>query len=149
LTFADGRRIAAVLTVETEAMHPDPPGRVHLGICAMAFVVGIALTVLAGSLPGLWGPIRIILGLAGAALVILAPLQALNVTTLRVGVSRDGGFTASAERPIGYTKTVTKGDSPIEGAISAEVALERLIPRWASQDSNLGPTNYEFAALTN
>jgi hypothetical protein len=107
-------------TVETEEVHPDPPGRMHLSICAIAGVTGIALIVLATVLGGLWGPIRLIFVLAGSVLVILAVLQALGVTKLRIGASSDGGIVASAERPIGYTKTITKSDSLVEGSIPAK-----------------------------
>lgn len=107
-------------TVETEEIHPDQPSRLHLGICAIAGIAGLALIVFAAVDGSLWGPIRLICVLAGAVLVILATLQALGVTKLRIGASGDGGITASAERPIGYTKTITKSDSLVEGSIPSK-----------------------------
>lgn len=107
--------------VETEEMHPDPPGHLQLAICAIAGLIGIALIVSGAVLGALWGPIRLVFVLAGVVLLVLAILQALSVTKLRIGASSDGGIAASAERTIGYTKTLTVSESLIAGSVPSKI----------------------------
>jgi hypothetical protein len=107
--------------VETEEMHPDPPGGLQLAVCAIAGVSGVALIVLGAVLGALWGPIRLVFVLAGVVLLLLAILQALGVTKLRIGASGDGGIAASAERTIGYTKTMTVSESLIAGSAPLKI----------------------------
>jgi hypothetical protein len=78
-------------------------------------VVGILLVAAAAIFSGLWGPLRIIFVVAGVVLVIAGFLLALGVTKLRIGASGDGGIEASAERPAGYTRTMTVSESLTEG----------------------------------
>jgi hypothetical protein len=98
-----------------EEMHPDPPGRAHRGICGAMILVGVALVVVAALSGGLWGPVRILFGVAGVVLVIAGFLLALGVTKLKIAASGDGGIEASADMPTGYTKTMTVSDSLVEG----------------------------------
>jgi hypothetical protein len=100
--------------VETEEMHPDRPGGVHLGICAAMVLLGIGL-ILGAALGSIWGPIRVVFALGGVVLLLLGSLQALGVTKLKIGASGKGGIEASAEMPTGYTKTMTVSDSLEEG----------------------------------
>jgi uncharacterized membrane protein (Fun14 family) len=113
--------------IEKEELHPDPPGSLQLAICTIAGTIGIALIVLGAALSALWGPIRLVFVLAGVVLLVLAVLQALGVTKLRIGASGDGGITASAERTIGYTKTMTISESLITG--SAPPKIGNPLPR--------------------
>jgi hypothetical protein len=110
------RRVASGPKVLTEEMHPDPPGRVHRGICGAMILVGIALIAAAAMFAGLWGPLRILFVLAGVVMVIAGFLLALGVTKLKVGASRDGGIEASADMPTGYTRTMTVSESLVEGS---------------------------------
>jgi len=107
--------------IETEEMHPDPTGGLQLAICMIAGLIGIALIALGAVLGALWGPIRLVFVLAGVVLLVLAILQALGVTKLRIGASGDGGIAASAERTIGYTKTMTVSESLIAGSAPQKI----------------------------
>src|SRR5580700_9727006 len=101
-------------------MHPDPPGRLHIGICGAMVLVGIALIAVAAVFAGLWGPLRILFVLAGVVLVIAGFLLALGVLKLNVKASGDGGIELSADMPIGYTKTMTVSESLVEGSIPSK-----------------------------
>jgi hypothetical protein len=101
--------------VEVEEMHPDPPDRVHRGICGLMIVAGIALIVVAAVF-NLWGAVRIILALAGVALVILGFLLALGVKGFKLKASASGGIEAAADMPTGYTKTMKVSESLVEGS---------------------------------
>jgi hypothetical protein len=103
-------------TVETEEMHPDPPDRVHRGICALMIGVGAALIVVAAAFSDLWGALRIIMVLAGVVLVILGFLLALGIKGFKIKASASGGIEASADMPTGYTKTMTVSESLVEGS---------------------------------
>lgn len=101
-------------------MHPNPPTRIHLGICGAMVAVGVVLIAVAAIFGHLWGPVRVLFVLAGAVLSILGFLLALGVTNLKVGASTDGGIQASADMPTGYTRTMTVSDSLVEGSSPAK-----------------------------
>ena len=100
--------------VTTEEMHPDPPSRGNLGICATMVGLGVALIVVAVFFNETWGPLRVLLVLAGVVLVVLGFLLALGVTGFKINASADG-IEASADMPTGYTRTMKVSESLIEG----------------------------------
>lgn len=78
-------------------------------------VIGVGLIAAAVLANGLWGPIRILLVLGGLVLVVPGFLLGVNVKGLNVGASSDGGIRASADRTVGYIRTMRISDSLVEG----------------------------------
>ncbi len=72
--------------IETEEMHPDPPGGLQLVICAIAGLSGIALLVLGAVLGALWGPIRLVFVLVGcqATFAVLMSRFSRGLSVLRL-----------------------------------------------------------------
>jgi hypothetical protein len=81
-------------------------------------VVGVAFSTIAVIFSHLWGPLRIILILAGVVLVVLGFLLlrgAKGITFKALGGG--GGMEASTDMPrTGYTKRITISESLVEGA---------------------------------
>jgi len=88
-------------------MHLDPPGAVHVGICISMIVVGVVLIAVGAIFGRIWGPLRLILVLAGIAVLIIGFLMLLSVKGLKIKVSASG-IEVSADRDTGYTLTKTK-----------------------------------------
>jgi len=69
--------------------------------------VGVALVAVAAIFDHLWGTLRVILAVAGVAILIVGFLLLLGVKGLKIKASASG-IEVSADRDTGYTLTKTK-----------------------------------------
>jgi hypothetical protein len=106
-------------SVEVEELLPHPPNRAHRRDCAAMVFVGALFISVAVIFSQVWGPLRIILMLVGATLVVSGFVLLVGARAFTFVLGRDG-CEAAVDIPTGVTRKRTVITAPEDRSTSHE-----------------------------